>query len=67
MSARDPGVGPRKAWWRRYRVLLYLLLGLAAVDVVDAVAGTLLVLALLGMLLSAYLWMSRRRWRESTP
>jgi hypothetical protein len=34
-----------------------------AVDVLDALAGILLVLAILGMVLSAYLWMSRRRSR----
>jgi hypothetical protein len=36
---------------------------LTAVDVVDALAGILLVLAILGMALSAYVWMSRRRSR----
>jgi hypothetical protein len=36
---------------------------LTAVDVVDAFAGILLVLAILGLALSAYVWMSRRRSR----
>src|SRR5260370_25224905 len=36
MTAREAGVGKRRAWWRRYRVLLYLALGLAAVDALVA-------------------------------
>jgi hypothetical protein len=36
MTAREAGVGKRRPWWRRYRLLLYLVLGLAAVDAVVA-------------------------------
>jgi hypothetical protein len=37
---------------------------LTAVHLFDALAGILLVLAILGMALSAYMWMSRRRSRS---
>lgn len=40
---------------------------LAAVDLVDAVAAILLVLAIVGMALAAYIWISRRRSRPPAP
>jgi hypothetical protein len=36
MTVRESGVKHPRAWWSRYRLLLYVVLGLAAIDVVIA-------------------------------